>query len=46
MIDTQMYTDLNINLIVNLGALLIQIFRKKFIQIFILYLNNIVYKNY
>lgn len=46
MIYTQMYTDLNINLIVNLGALLIQIFRKKFIQIFILYLNNIVYKNY
>lgn len=46
MIDTQMHTDLNINLIVNLGALLIQIFRKKFIQIFILYLNNIVYKNY
>lgn len=46
MIYTQMYTDLNINLIVNLGALLIQIFRKKSIQIFILYLNNIVYKNY
>lgn len=46
MIYTQMYTDLNINLIVNLAALLIQIFRKKSIQIFILYLNNIVYKNY
>lgn len=46
MIYAQMYTDLNINLIVNLRALLIQTFRKHFIQIFISYLNNIVYKNY